>query len=133
VEYRVLDARQKAVKVITNASYGYAGWIGARWYMKPVAEAATAWGRHTIQTAIKIAEEEGFIVVERDVLRSELYTCEEAFFTGTAAEITPILEVDNIKIGGGSPGKITSILRDTLSKAALGKIEKYRRWITPVY
>jgi len=66
LEYRVLDARQKAVKVITNASYGYAGWIGARWYMKPVAEAATAWGRHTIQTAIKMAEEEGLTVVYGD-------------------------------------------------------------------
>jgi len=66
VEYRVLDARQKAVKVITNASYGYAGWIGARWYIKPVAEAATAWGRHTIINAIKMAEEEGLKVVYGD-------------------------------------------------------------------
>jgi DNA polymerase I len=66
VEYRVLDARQKAVKVITNASYGYAGWIGARWYIKPVAEAATAWGRHTILTAIKMAEGEGLTVVYGD-------------------------------------------------------------------
>ncbi len=66
VEYRVLDARQKAVKVITNASYGYAGWVGARWYIKPVAEAATAWGRHTILTAIKMAEEEGLTVVYGD-------------------------------------------------------------------
>ena len=66
VEYRVLDARQKAIKVITNASYGYAGWIGARWYVKPVAEAATAWGRHTILTAIKMAEEEGLTVVYGD-------------------------------------------------------------------
>jgi DNA polymerase I len=66
VEYRVLDARQKAVKVITNASYGYAGWIGARWYIKPVAEAATAWGRHTIMTAIKMAEEESLTVVYGD-------------------------------------------------------------------
>ncbi|MGQ9538451.1 MAG: DNA-directed DNA polymerase [Candidatus Bathycorpusculaceae bacterium] len=65
-EYRVLDARQKAVKVITNASYGYAGWIGARWYIKPVAEAATAWGRHTILTAIKMAESEGLTVVYGD-------------------------------------------------------------------
>jgi len=65
-EYRVLDARQKAVKVITNASYGYAGWIGARWYIKPVAEAATAWGRHTILTAIKIAEKTGLKVVYSD-------------------------------------------------------------------
>lgn len=66
VEYRVLDARQKAVKVITNASYGYAGWIGARWYIKPVAEAATAFGRHTILTAIKMAESEGLTVVYGD-------------------------------------------------------------------
>ncbi|NWF87544.1 DNA polymerase II [Candidatus Bathyarchaeota archaeon] len=65
-EYRVLDARQKAVKVITNASYGYAGWIGARWYMKPVAEAATALGRHTILNAIKMAEKAGLKVVYGD-------------------------------------------------------------------
>ena len=51
VEYSILDARQKAVKIITNAAYGYAGWIGARWYIKPVAEAASAWGRHTILSA----------------------------------------------------------------------------------
>jgi len=66
VEYRVLDARQKAVKVITNASYGYAGWIGARWYIKPVAEAATAWGRHTILNAIDMAKEEGLKVIYGD-------------------------------------------------------------------
>ncbi|MGB9676166.1 MAG: DNA-directed DNA polymerase [Candidatus Bathyarchaeales archaeon] len=66
VEYRVLDARQKAVKVITNASYGYAGWIGARWYVKPVAEAATAWGRRTILRAIEIAEKLGLKVVYGD-------------------------------------------------------------------
>ena len=66
VEYRVLDARQKAVKVITNASYGYAGWIGARWYIKPVAEAATAWGRHTILNAIDMAKREGLKVVYGD-------------------------------------------------------------------
>jgi len=66
VEYRVLDARQKAVKVITNASYGYAGWIGARWYIKPVAEAATAWGRHTIISAINMAQKAGLKVVYGD-------------------------------------------------------------------
>jgi len=66
VEYRVLDARQKAVKVITNASYGYAGWIGARWYIKPVAEAATAWGRYTILNAIDMAKKEGLKVVYGD-------------------------------------------------------------------
>jgi DNA polymerase I len=66
VEYRVLDARQKAVKVITNASYGYAGWTGARWYVKPVAEAAAAWGRHMILTAIGMAEKDRLKVVYGD-------------------------------------------------------------------
>ncbi len=66
VEYRVLDARQKAVKVITNAAYGYAGWVGARWYVKPVAEAASAWGRHIILTASKMAEKAGLSVVYGD-------------------------------------------------------------------
>jgi DNA polymerase I len=65
-EYRVLDARQKAVKVITNASYGYAGWTGARWYVKPVAEAAAAWGRHTILTAIEMTEKDHLKVVYGD-------------------------------------------------------------------
>ncbi len=65
-EYRLLDARQKAIKVITNATYGYAGWIGARWYIKPVAEAVTAWGRHTITNTIKIAENLGLDVIYGD-------------------------------------------------------------------
>jgi DNA polymerase I len=66
VEYKVLDARQKAVKVITNAAYGYAGWTGARWYNKPVAEAASAWGRHMILTATKMAEKTGLKVIYGD-------------------------------------------------------------------
>ncbi|MBS7632519.1 DNA polymerase II, partial [Candidatus Bathyarchaeota archaeon] len=65
-EYRVLDARQKAVKVIANASYGYAGWIGARWYVKPVAEAATAWGRYIIANTIEIARKTGLKVIYGD-------------------------------------------------------------------
>ncbi len=66
VEYHVLDARQKAVKIITNAAYGYAGWVGARWYIKPVAEAASAWGRHIILTSTQMAERAGIVVVYGD-------------------------------------------------------------------
>jgi DNA polymerase I len=65
-EYRLLDAQQKAVKIITNATYGYAGWVGARWYVKPVAEAAAAWGRHTILTAIEMAKKENLKVIYGD-------------------------------------------------------------------
>ncbi|MGQ4832797.1 MAG: DNA-directed DNA polymerase [Candidatus Asgardarchaeia archaeon] len=66
VEYKLLDNRQKAVKVIMNATYGYAGWSGARWYMRPVAEATTAWGRQTILRAKEIAEELGLTVYYGD-------------------------------------------------------------------
>jgi DNA polymerase I len=65
-EYKVLDSRQKAVKVITNAAYGYTGWIGARWYAKPVAEAATAWGRQTILSTVDVAKKIGLEVVYSD-------------------------------------------------------------------
>jgi len=66
VEHRLLSARQKAVKVITNAAYGYAGWIGARWFRKPVAEATAAWGRHTIMSSIEMARNLGLEVVYGD-------------------------------------------------------------------
>lgn len=64
--YRVLDARQKAIKVITNACYGYAGWIGARWYLKPVAEATTAWARSIILKAINLARDMGLEIIYGD-------------------------------------------------------------------
>ena len=66
VAFHVLDARQKAVKIITNAAYGYAGWVGARWYLKPVAEAASAWGRHIILATTQMAEKAGLAVVYGD-------------------------------------------------------------------
>ncbi|HML01832.1 MAG TPA: DNA polymerase domain-containing protein [Candidatus Bathyarchaeia archaeon] len=65
-EYRALDARQRAVKVITNAAYGYTGWIGARWYIKQVAEAAAAWGRETIRKTIELAEKTKLQVIYSD-------------------------------------------------------------------
>jgi len=66
LDYQLLDARQKAVKVITNAAYGYAGWVGARWFRKPVAEATAAWGRSMIMRSIEIAEELGLDIVYGD-------------------------------------------------------------------
>jgi len=66
LDYQLLDARQKAVKVITNAAYGYAGWIGARWFRKPVAEATAAWGRSMIMRSIKIAKDLGLDIVYGD-------------------------------------------------------------------
>jgi len=65
-EYRVLNERQKALKVLANATYGYMGWVHARWYCRECAEAVTAWGRETITRAINIAEELGLRVIYGD-------------------------------------------------------------------
>jgi len=87
----------------------------------------------TRDTIMKVATEIlGMKVVERRIKREELYTADEAFFTGTAAEITPIVEVDNRIIGDGQIGKVTSQLMELYQKIVRGKIDKYRRWITEV-
>ena len=65
-EYRLLDERQKALKVLANASYGYMGWSGARWYCRKCAEAVTAWGRQLILTAIEYARKLGLKVIYGD-------------------------------------------------------------------
>ena len=66
VEYRILDERQKALKILANASYGYMGWVGARWYFRQGAEAVTALGRKTISTAIDLAKKLGLKVIYGD-------------------------------------------------------------------
>ena len=66
VEYKLLNNRQLAIKVIANATYGYAGWTGARWYCKEAAEAITAWGRRTIMKAIEMAKSIGLEVLYGD-------------------------------------------------------------------
>ncbi|MGQ9597697.1 MAG: DNA polymerase domain-containing protein, partial [Thermoproteota archaeon] len=66
VEYRVLDARQRALKILANTLYGYAGWVGARWYLREVAEAVAEWGRHTISMAIEKAKQLGMEIIYGD-------------------------------------------------------------------
>lgn len=65
-EYRLLDERQKAIKILANASYGYLGWVSARWYCRECAEAVTAWGRSLIRTSIERARHLGLEVIYGD-------------------------------------------------------------------
>ncbi len=65
-ECAVLREREKAVKVITNATYGYAGWVGARWYVREVAEATAAFGRATLLKVINMAKGMGIVIVYGD-------------------------------------------------------------------
>lgn len=72
-------------------------------------------------------------VVERSIDRSELYACEEVFFTGTAVEVAPIVEVDHRPVGNGDVGAITEKLRSLYVEATRGRIPAYRNWLWPVY
>jgi branched-chain amino acid aminotransferase len=72
-------------------------------------------------------------VEERPIARSELYIADEIFLTGTAAEVTPVVEVDNRKVGTGKIGDITKQLQELYFNAVRGNIDRYRSWLTPVY
>lgn len=88
----------------------------------------------TRNTVIELAREElGLVVVERPIARTELYVCDEMFFTGTGAQVAPVRSVDRRKIGGGEPGPISRELQDLYFRVVLGEIPKYAHWCTPVY
>ena len=86
----------------------------------------------TRDTVITLAKDLGYEVIETIIPREMIYTVDEAFFTGTAAEITPIATVDRIKVGSGTKGEITSEIQDAFFKMASGKDEKYKSWLTYV-
>ncbi|MBI5158664.1 branched-chain amino acid transaminase [Candidatus Micrarchaeota archaeon] len=83
----------------------------------------------TRDSAISVARDLGFEVIERDIPREELFTADEAFFTGTAAEVTPIREVDGRIIGSGSRGPITEKIQSTFFDLVKGKNKKYEKWL----
>ncbi|MEW6001678.1 MAG: branched-chain amino acid transaminase [Nitrospirota bacterium] len=86
----------------------------------------------TRNSIIEIANDEGIKIIEERFTRDELYIADEAFFTGTAAEVTPIREVDERPIGNGEPGEITKKLQSIFFKIVKGKEEKYSHWLTKI-
>ncbi|MEM1910198.1 MAG: DNA polymerase II [Sulfolobales archaeon] len=82
-EYMIYDERQRALKILANASYGYMGWVGARWYFKPGAEAVTAIGRDTIKKAISLAENLGLEVIYGDT---------DSLFISNRPEVSKFIE-----------------------------------------
>jgi branched-chain amino acid aminotransferase len=87
----------------------------------------------TRDTVIKLATDEGMYVEERPIAREEVYIADEVFLVGTAAEITPVVEIDGRTIGDGKPGPVTKKLAELYAKVVRGQVEKYLRWVTPVY
>ena len=86
----------------------------------------------TRRTVIQLAQDFGYKVVERRITRDEMYIADEAFFTGTAAEVTPIREVDNRPVGEGKRGPITEKLQRAYLQLVQGKSDKYPEWLTLV-
>lgn len=86
----------------------------------------------TRQTVMELAADIGVPVIERRITRDEVYIADEAFFSGTAAEITPIRELDNRTIGSGTRGPITTRLQQMFFDAVAGKSNKYAHWLTAV-
>ncbi|MBX2867257.1 MAG: branched-chain amino acid transaminase [Acidiferrobacterales bacterium] len=86
----------------------------------------------TRKTANRIIADEGLELVEKRITRDEVYIADEAFFTGTAAEVTPIREVDNRTIGSGTRGPITERIQSRFFDAVHGRVPEYEEWLTYV-
>jgi len=86
----------------------------------------------TRDTIFTLAEKLGFKVSQERFTRDELYICDEAFFTGTAAEVTPIREVDDRVIGEGRPGPVTKAIQEAYFRAVKGEDPDHMGWITVV-
>ena len=86
----------------------------------------------TRDTLMELAADEGLAVREKRISRDEVYLADEAFFTGTAAEVTPIREVDDRTIGAGNRGPVTERLQTLYFDVVHGRVDRYSDWLTPV-
>ncbi|HKG40021.1 MAG TPA: branched-chain amino acid transaminase [Conexibacter sp.] len=86
------------------------------------------------RSVIQIAADEGYELVERDIARAEMYLADEVFMTGTAAELTPIREIDDHTIGDGKRGPVTTQLQRVFEDALYGRDPRYAAWndVVPV-
>ena len=86
----------------------------------------------TRDSVLTMARDLGIDVIEKRITRDEIYCSDEAFFTGTAAEVTPIRELDGRQIGAGSRGPVTEQLQSLFFDVVSGKATQYKHWLTPV-
>jgi len=84
----------------------------------------------TRDSVIQIIEENGGFVIERDLDRDDLYSADEIFMTGTAAEVKSVTQIDKVKIGNAKMGKITKALQKSFTNVVMGKDERFLPWLT---
>jgi branched-chain amino acid aminotransferase len=89
-------------------------------------------GGITRASVIQIARDLGYELVERDIARGELYGADEIFMTGTAAELTPLREIDDLPVGAGEPGPVTRAIQQTFEDALHGRSDRYADWLDHV-
>ena len=87
----------------------------------------------TRNTVMELAKDLGLEVEERNVDRTELYIADEAFYCGTGAQISPIVSIDNRKLGDGKVGPVSKELQNLYFDVVKGKVTKYKKWCMPVY
>ena len=86
----------------------------------------------TRDTIFNICQDLGLKLVEKRITRDEVYICDEAFFTGTAAEVTPIRELDRVTLGAGSRGPVTEKIQSAFFDIVNGRNPKYAEWLSKV-
>ena len=93
---------------------------------------SSALGGITRASVLELARDAGIATAERAITRSQLFLAREVLLTGTAAEITPVREIDGRVVGDGAPGPVTRQLQALFSAAAQGRLDAYRHWIEVV-
>ena len=84
----------------------------------------------TRDSIMQIIEENNGFVIERDLERDDLYTADEIFMTGTAAEVKSVTQIDKVKIGTGKMGSVTKVLQKSYRDAVMGEDERFLPWLT---
>jgi len=82
----------------------------------------------TQDTVVTLARDLGYEVATENILRSDLYTAEEAFLSGTAAEVVPIASIDDREVGDGTPGPVSRRLQELYGQVVRGKVDRYKDW-----
>ena len=85
-------------------------------------------GGITRASVMQIASDQGYEVREQHIVRTDMYLADEAFFTGTAAEMVPIVEIDDRSVGNGKPGPVTRELVEVFHQATTGELDRYKDW-----
>ena len=133
-KYEAIDCGYNEALLLDDEGY-VAEASGAAFFMIKDGEIITppsdnALASITQKTVIEMAQDLGYKVTRRRITREEVYVADEAFLTGTAAEITPIALVDAREIGSGSRGEITAIIQSGYFDIVFGRNKKYEHYLT---